>query len=253
MRGAPHMAQPGFAPMHFPAELGAPPPLPLHPPGTSTPNSPMDPSSKALSVHFISSPVTLTVSSRVEALCGGSVPPARAWGDPPLPASTREMSPWPPALARTSPSPPSPRAAPPWGNSRLTLPQRLVPLGSCHCTASSSPEPAHCSGGLLLEIDLINAWAMRFLGFPLIPSMQIGRTHSSLHWLAGCPWAARGAGAREGGTLQGGVSPGTGKGVLGQAATSQRGLQGLGLCGTGPCIAWLHWDVFFCREGCFAL
>lgn len=25
-----------------------------------------------------------------------------------------------------------------------------------------------------------------------------------------------------------------------------------GLCSTCPCVAWLQWDVFFCREGCFA-
>lgn len=43
MRGGPGMAQPGFAATRFSAELGASPPLPLHPPRTSTPNSPMGP------------------------------------------------------------------------------------------------------------------------------------------------------------------------------------------------------------------
>lgn len=190
--GAPGTLQPGFVAMRFPAEPGASPPLPLHPPGTSTPKSPTDPSSKALSDHFTSSPMALTVFSRVETLCGGSASPAGARGDPLLSASALETLPWPRTLARTSPSPPSPRAALPWSHSRLTLPRRLVPFGSCHCTASSSPEPAHCSGGLLLEIDLINAWAMRFLGFPLIPLMQICRTHRALHWLAGRPWARGG-------------------------------------------------------------
>lgn len=104
-RGAPGTLQPGFAATRFPAEPGASPPLPLHPPGTSTPKSPTDPSSKALSDRFTSSPVALTIFSRVEALCGGSASPAGARGDPPLPTSALETLPWPRTLARTAPSP----------------------------------------------------------------------------------------------------------------------------------------------------
>lgn len=146
-----------------------------------------------------------------------------------------------------SPSPPPPHAAPPRGNSRSTLLQHLVPLSSRHRTASSSPEPVHRSAGLLLEIDLINAWATSFLGFPLIPSMQIARKHSALHWLTGRPWAAEGSQGHCGAVCH------AGRGVLGLAATLQRGWQEWGPCSTWSCVVWLQGGGLFCREGGFTL
>lgn len=69
---------------------------------------------------------------------------------------------------------------------------------------------------------------MRFLGFPLIPLMQIGRTRSALQWLAGRPWAAGGHGG------QGGRHParrrvtGHGDGCPGPGGHVAEGLAGLG-------------------------
>lgn len=85
---------------------------------------------------------------------------------------------------------------------------------------------------------------MHFLGFPLGPSMQIGCTLSTLHWLVGS-LGCRGQG---GGTLRGDVSPGTGTGVLGQVVTFQRALVEWELCSTCSCITELQQNHKSCKS-----
>lgn len=138
----------------------------------------------------------------------------------------------PAAPAQANPSPPAPLQPLRGHNSRLALARGLLLLGSCHRTARS--EPAHCWGGLLLEVDLINAWAMRFLGLPLIPPMQIGRSQRAA-LVPGLP-GERGA---------------CGEGMCRSwwpRCSRESSQLGVWLCSTCPFITHHQQEVFFCRE-----